>query len=351
MNPGNLLIRADANAAMGSGHVMRCLALAQAWRNGGGQVVFAMSESTPAIEKRLTEEGFRVARIAGAAGSSEDRAAMRSLAADQSSSWIVVDGYAFDSAYRQAMQETGRRCLIIDDNGGSEDFRSDLVLNQNLHARETMYPRRAGHTRLLLGARYALLRGEFVRYRDWSRKVADRAARILVTMGGSDPSNFTPRILASLAEIREQDLEIRVVIGGSSEHAAAVEQAARPFAGRVRLFRDVRNMAELMTWADLAIAGAGTTCWEMCLLGLAAVLIVVAPNQELIAAGLDSAGAAVNAGRVREVDCAALAREAEEILRNPGRRRAMAGAARALVDGWGRERVLDAMRVGDSVCA
>jgi UDP-2,4-diacetamido-2,4,6-trideoxy-beta-L-altropyranose hydrolase len=334
---------------IGSGHVMRCLALAQVWRSAAGEVIFAMAESTPAIERRVTEERCRVVRIAGAPGSGKDRSAMRALVAAELPSWIVLDSYAFDSNYRQMIQDTGRRCLIVDDAGSNEHFACDLLLNQNLYASETMYPERAPHTQLLLGPRYAMLRDEFAQYRDWSRNIPQKAKRVLVTMGGSDPSNVTPRILRSLVAL--EDLQIRAVIGGSADDASAVEEAAGQYPERVKVFRDVRNMAELMAWADLAIAGAGTTCWEMCLLALPAVLIVVAENQEPIARGLASAGAALEAGRAQEIDCSTLTQQVEAILADAARRRAMSRAARELVDGCGKERVLQAMGVGESLCA
>jgi len=350
MNRGTLLIRADASAAIGTGHVMRCLALAQAWRAAEGEVVFAMAESTAAIKERLSEERCQVVEIAGAPGSSADCASMQDVIEANTPSWIVMDGYAFASEYRQAIQETGKPCLIVDDSGSGEEFNAELIVNQNLHASEKMYERRGRHTRLLLGPRYAMLRNEFARYRHWSREIAERASRVLLTMGGSDPSNLTPRVLEALVKI-QRELEIRVAIGGSSENAEAVGKTAAQFPERVKLFRDSRNMPELMTWADLAIAGAGTTCWEMCLLGLPAMLIVVAENQAPIAQALAAAGAAINVGVAGEVDGSTLAAEVESMLSSADRRRDMSRAARKLVDGWGRERVLEAMGVGDKVCA
>ncbi len=349
MNQGMLVIRADASPAIGTGHVMRCLALAQGWRAARGRVTFAMAESTPAIERRLVEGQCRLVRIMGAPGCSEDCHIMCALIATGKPSWIAIDGYAFDSKYRQAVQDAGVRCLVVDDNGGDEDFSPDLVLNQNLHAKESMYPQRGAHTRLLLGPRYALLREEFARYRDWSRRISEKAGRILITMGGSDPSNSTPRVLEALSKLSE--LEVRVAIGGSAEHLAEVEEAAALFKSRVTLLRDVRNMAEQMAWADLAIAGAGTTCWEMCLLGLPTMLIVVAENQKPIADGLASSGAAVNLGWPAKIDFRTLADKVEELVISPDQRCAMSQKARELVDGYGKERVLDAMGVGESVCA
>ncbi len=349
MNQGMLLIRADACPAIGTGHVMRCLALAEGWRAAGRQATFAMAETTLAIERRLAEAECRLIRINGVPGCREDCRDMCALVATETPSWIVIDGYVFDSRYRQAMQNTGARCLVIDDNGGDGDFASDLVLNQNLHAKESMYPRRGAQTRLLLGPRYALLREEFAPYRHWSRRIPEKARRVLITLGGSDPSNSTPRVLEALSKLSE--LEVRVAIGGSAEHLTEVEAAAALLKGHVTLLRDVRNMAEQMAWADLAIAGAGTTCWEMCLLGLPAMLIVVAANQEPIADGLASSGAAVNLGWPTKIDFQALVEKVQELVFSPDQRCAMSQTARELVDGRGRERVLESMGVGDSVCA
>jgi spore coat polysaccharide biosynthesis predicted glycosyltransferase SpsG len=113
---------------------------------------------------------------------------------------------------------------------------------------------------------------------------------------------------------------------------------------------NVTNMAKLMAWADLAIAGAGATCWEMCLLSLPAIVVVVAENQRLIAEGLENMGAAVNAGPAETIVGSTLAQTTAELADNPDRRLRMSQAARQLVDGKGRERVLETMRGGGTPC-
>jgi len=218
-----------------------------------------------------------------------------------------------------------------------------LVLNQNVHARAEMYAKRAPSTRLLLGPRYALLRNEFTAYRNWARKVPERGTRILLTMGGSDPKDLTPRILSALADLSIDNLQIRVVVGGSAENRSGVAEKAERFPGRVEVMSNVANMAESMVWADLAIAGAGTTCWEMCLLGVPAILVVVAENQRFIAQHLARIGAAVNAGPAESLDCSFLAQITAELLGSGDRRLEMSQSARQLVDGLGSDRVRAAL--------
>ncbi len=350
MKRGVLLVRADATAASGTGHVMRCLALAQVWQRDGGTVIFAMARSTAAIEERLRSEPVEIAVIHGNPGGGGDLQQTLDLAFLHKAAWVVVDGYHFDAHYISRLQNAVP-VLLIDDNGELDSYSSELVLNQNAHASEGMYAKRTPRTQLLLGPRYALLRKEFTVYRDWVRSVSEPGTRVLLTMGGSDPRDLTPRILSALAGLSIDGLEIRVVVGGSAENRGGVVAAAARFPGRIEVMSNVVNMAELMAWADLAIAGAGTTCWEMCLLGLPAIVIVVAENQRFIAAHLAEIGAAVNAGPSASIDCPALAQMAAELLGNWPARLKMSQSARQLVDGKGSERVVERMRSRDTSCA
>lgn len=355
MKRGTLLVRADATVASGTGHVMRCIALVQAWQSAGGDVLYAMAESTIAIEERLRAEPFTAAiSVHADPGSAEDLRQTRDIAVLHKAEWAVVDGYHFDAHYVSELQEL-LSVMTIDDNGGLEFYSSELVLNQNVHASAEMYAKRGPRTRLLLGPRYALLRNEFAAYRDWAREISERGNRVLVTMGGSDPKDLTPRIVSALASLPIDDLQIRVVVGGSAENRHRVGETAKRFSDRVEVMPNVANMAELMAWADLAIAGAGTTCWEMCLLGLPAILIVVADNQEFIAERLASLGAAVNAGPAESIDFSlnrfSLLKMSAELLDDRDRRIKMSQSARELVDGRGRDRVLEMMQARDATCA
>jgi UDP-2,4-diacetamido-2,4,6-trideoxy-beta-L-altropyranose hydrolase len=342
MKPGVLVVRADATVASGTGHVMRCLALAQAWQHAGGNVIFAMAQSNSSIEERLRSERVQVIAIQAAPGSAEDMRQTIDTVLSHNAQWIVVDGYHFSAQYASELQKV-RPLLLLDDNGEIDFYSADLVLNQNLYASAEMYAKRAPHTRLLLGSRYALLRKEFTAYRNWRREVSSQGTKILLTMGGSDPKDLTPRILSALASLPIDELQIRVVVGGSAENRNGVAKVAGKYPGRVAALSNVANMAELMAWADVAIAGAGTTVWEMCLLGVPAILVVVAENQRFIAEHLAKIGAALNAGLAESLDFSVLAQLTSSLLENGDRRRKMSQAARQLVDGWGSERVRAAL--------
>jgi UDP-2,4-diacetamido-2,4,6-trideoxy-beta-L-altropyranose hydrolase len=345
MNPGTLLIRADASIATGSGHAMRCLALAQAWQDAGGIAMAVMAESTPAIEERLRREAIEVTRLAAVPGSEDDAVRTARLAQDRRTAWVVIDGYRFDSTYQAAIKSSGLRILLIDDDGQADDYSADLVLNQNAHASENLYGRRASYTQLLLGPRYAMLRREFDSWRNWRREIPAAGHRILITMGGSDPDNFTLRTLEALLLVEQESLEVVVVIGGSNPHEVALERAAAGLNTRyaIRLVKNAMNMPELMAWADVAVSGAGTTCWEMCLVGLPALVVDLANNQFPVAQRLDELGVACHIGSSHDCSAAKIASKLSELLASRETRSRMCSRGRELVDGRGASRVCAAM--------
>jgi len=333
----NLFFRTDANVSMGTGHVMRCLALAQAWQDAGGEVVFAMAEATPSIEARLRIERSRLIRLRVPAGSADDAACTLDAAQREHAAWVVVDGYQFDSGYAPALRAGGVKVLQIDDNGQASPYSADLVLNQNLHANESLYRGHAEHTKLLLGTRFVLLRREFAFWRQRKFEISGRARRILITMGGSDPENVTEKILDVL--LPHSELELTVAVGGSNPHLANIQKRIEGASCPVRLLKDVSDMPALMVWADLAVAGAGTTSWEMCMMGLPAALCVLAPNQEKIALELMRAGAAVNLGYLSQSGVHETEAVLLESIASESKRAKMSARGRELVDGRGAERV------------
>ncbi len=348
MSPGTLLIRADASVATGSGHLMRCLALGQAWQDAGGTAVALIAEAAPAIEDRLHREAIEVARFDASPGSEDDARRTANFALDRQVSWVVLDGYRFDADYQASLKSRGLRVLLIDDDVHAEKYLADLLLNQNAHAVESLYHSRAPYTRLLLGPRYAMLRREFHALRNWHREIPEFARRVLITMGGSDPDNFTLQVLQALPLVEAESLEIVVVIGGSNPHRAILEKAAAGLHARyaLRLVENALNMPELMTWADVAVSAAGTTSWEMCLLGLPFLVVDLARNQVPVAERLHELGVAWHVASSRDCSSVKIASDLTRLLASGEARSRMSRAGEKLVDGRGASRVCAAMLKG-----
>lgn len=341
---GMLLVRADASEKIGSGHIMRCLALAQAWQDAGGCVAFVMARRSPGMEERLLSEQVRVECLELPAGTLEDAQRTADLAQRYAAKWVVIDGYHLGADYQRELKEHGLKLLCIDDHGTIGQYHTDVILDQNTTASAEQYRQRCPTGRLLLGSRFALLRREFIARRNWKREVAPFGHKVLVTMGGSDPANVTLKVIEALAGAKIDGLECMVVAGGSNPHVASLEAAVRHAAVPIHLVKNATNMPELMAWADIAIAGAGSTCWEMCLLGLPALLIDLAENQLPIARRLAELEVSVHIGDAQSVTPANIALCAERLLRSQSSRTEMSRKSADLVDGDGAARALVFLR-------
>ena len=337
---GSLIIRADAGEDIGTGHVMRCLALAQEWRGRGGAVVFASAALSRALRSRLDREGYAVADLEAVPGGDADADLTVALAQHHEARWIVADGYRFCDRYQRRLRDSGHRLLVMDDWGHARHYAADLVVNQNLAADPDLYRSRDPDTRLLLGTGYVLLLREFLSWSGRHRQVPEVAARILVMFGGADVGDATGRVVTALAEADLGDAELTVVVGGGAADLDDLRHSVTAFPGTAHLEFDVADMAPILAGADLAISAAGSTCWEMAFMGLPALLLVTADNQRRAAAALHHGGAAHSLGEAAKLDVEALRHQVAAIARSPDRRRAMAAAGRRLGDGRGASRVI-----------
>jgi UDP-2,4-diacetamido-2,4,6-trideoxy-beta-L-altropyranose hydrolase len=337
------LVRADASTAIGVGHVMRCLALAQAWQDQGGTALFAMAEGGEALGGRLKSENIAVAPISAAVNSAEDARQTLELAEKQRVDWIVLDGYRFDAEYQRRLKEGSGRLMALDDSGQAHFYWADLVLNQNAHAAASFYPLRLPSTRLLLGLEYALLRREFYSRPRALRGETSSPHHLLVTFGGGDPENLTGRVLAALKTLDAPDLEVLAVIGDSNPHRRALEKLVGSPRLKVCLRTGVKDMGALYAWADLALSGGGSTLWELAYMGVPALVLILADNQEPSSKLLDRLGSVHCLGRPRQLTDQEILDTVAELIRDSERRRRMAVCGQSLVDGRGGERVVRKM--------
>ena len=332
-----LTVRADADAAMGVGHVMRMIALGQAWRARGGEVVF-VSRVADALADRIRKEGFLIERPGADSGCDPEAV----CAAAPEGGWVAVDGYHFSPSCVESIRRAGRKALVLDDVNDRGPYRADLLLNQNVGA-ETAYRYETNPgCAQLMGSSYALLRKEFVEARERESSGRDALRRILVLFGGGDRDNLSGSVLRAAEESGLPQPHVKVVVGPVCPHADALKALAAKLPFRVDIVENPDDMPGLMRWADLAVAAAGSTCWELCLLGVPMALAVVADNQAGIGDRLAEAGAA------RLLDRSDIVRSAAGVLRDlaGGERvlESMGAEARRLVDGRGAMRVAEAMR-------
>jgi len=343
LDNGVLLVRVDSGINIGSGHVMRCLALAQAWQDGGGDAVFVLATESPNAEARLTTEGFEVLHINAKLGSAEDARLTTKLAHKYGASWVVVDGYHFDGDYQKIIKEAGLNLLFIDDYGHADYYPADIVLNQNIHADEDLYRNRASYTKLLLGTRYVLLRREFLRWQGYRREIPEIARKMLVTMGGSDPQNVTLKVLQALKNIDIDGFEAVCVIGGNNPHYDALKDFVETANLPVRIERDVKDMSQLMAWADVAITAGGTTCWELAFMGVPFIGLSRAKQEAILLQETTRIGMSLNMGEHQNLEPRDISEVLMRLIKDKRQRSTMISIGCLNIDELGFQRLIKAM--------
>ncbi len=343
---GRLLVRADAGPGIGAGHVMRCLALAQAWQDAGGEARFAMASGAEAFRSLLDAEGITTIAVDAAIGSAADARATAGAAREMNAAWLVLDGYAFGAEFQRAVAGAAGRTAVIDDNGECAPHAVDLIVNQNVHADVEMYRDRRPGTELLLGSAYALLRRPFIAAPRAAKAIAAQASRLLVTLGAGDPDNVTGKVLAALAPLSEATpgLQAIVVVGAVNPHAAALERAARDCPCSIELRHSTLEMSGLMAWADIAIAASGSTTWELLYIGVPTLSVVIADNQRAIARRLTEQEVVRGLGWHADLTPADIAQAAAPLLADQQLRASLSSRGQALIDGQGSRRVVQAMQ-------
>src|SRR5690554_3843325 len=313
----NIVFRADASIEMGTGHVMRCLTLADALVETGAVCHFICREHPGHLNALITERGHIVyslpyieqhkqrkhskaeelahARWLGAT-QTEDLNACVPLLKSLQPDWLIVDHYAIDERWHQELRAYCQKIMVIDDLADRQHD-CDLLLDQTFgRSSEDYLPLVPQDCQVLCGAHYALLRPEFAQWRDYSlkRRAQGQLEHLLINLGGVDKDNITTEILQALANTALPDnCRITVVMGATAPWVERVQQQAALMPWPTEVKVGVNNMAELMANSDLAIGAAGATSWERCCLGLPSIIICLADNQKKVISHLVQADAVV----------------------------------------------------------
>jgi UDP-2,4-diacetamido-2,4,6-trideoxy-beta-L-altropyranose hydrolase len=338
----SIVIRADATSRIGTGHLMRCLALAQSWKSRGAEVTFISCSENNALRQRLLDQGMQITTIEQPYPDPMDWEITSQVVRKSSATWVVLDGYHFDFEYQNQIKKNGQHLLVIDDTAHRTHYCADIVLNQNMGADRLEYSCE-NYTRLMVGPQYALLRSEFLAWRGWKREIPNVATKVLVTLGGADYQNATLKALRALERFNCSDLEVKMVVGAYNPNIEMLRNAVQSAQFSISILSNVGDMAKLMAWADVAIAAAGSTCWELAFMKLPFAAIILAENQEYISEDVEKAGIGVRCGWHHELDPKSLEKQFYHLIYDRSYRARMSDNAGKVVDGFGAERILDAI--------
>lgn len=351
----SIAFRADASIQIGTGHVMRCLTLADALRERGAICTFITRPHSGNLIDVITQRGHHAVALPHLAASggavSADPAHAGWLGTDwwidaqdtldalggRRLDWLVVDHYALDYRWEQAVRPYCQNLMVIDDLA-DRLHDSDLLLDQTFGRDTSDYQCRVpDKCRLLCGSEYALLRPEFANLRSYSRERRMQPAlrQLLVNMGGVDKDNMTGQLLHALRFCAlPTECRITVVMGPTAPWIDAVRVLANDMPWPTEVMVNVGNMAKLMANSDLAVGAAGATSWERCCLGLPTIMFVLAANQLKVAQELESKGAAVVVSSEQAME-PQLAMLINRLASDPEKLYVMGEAAASVVDGMG----------------
>lgn len=378
-NQLKLLIRADAGPRVGTGHVMRMIALGQSWLRSaagqGGSVAFVGGELPGGLIRKIKAESFEYHRLDNHQSDSADAIETGGFAHALSADWIALDGYSFGDSYQQCLRTqvpSQTRLLVVDDYQHASHQVVDAILNQNVYADRAYYAGKPPSI-ILAGSAYGLLRSEFAgelaadsiafqrsTTSPPAKRIPQAARRVLVTFGGADVDNWTLAILETLAELGNSRLVVDAVVGACNPHLPTLEQFKSSSSLNLRLHQNVDRMSSLMARTDLAITAGGSTCYELARCGVPAIVIPIANNQIAVAQAMDALGVMkqiappslpipLTAAEPATTEHAAspnairhtIAVEIKRLLADPIRRQTMSDRGTLLVDGRGGERVVE----------
>jgi UDP-2,4-diacetamido-2,4,6-trideoxy-beta-L-altropyranose hydrolase len=330
-----IAVRTNGSSTIGLGHVRRCLTLGQTLKQEfGAEVTFILNED------RLTQElvrgnGFEVLSVTSSDDAEQTQHRLKHLAA----SVLVTDSYELDTAYFNSLRGDVRLLVAIDDLA-DKHFPVDIIVNGGANATPAIYSA-LPTTRFLLGPSYMLLRKEFSQQPE--RELRERIRRVLITVGGSDPSQMTLRLMEWAHNALEQ-ADLDVVVGPFFQNTEAIERLAAELPVQVSLHFAPDDLSALMLKADIAVTGGGQTTYELAAMGTPAAAVCLADNQRNSLAGLTQAGTLCYVGDVNDIDLPEKLTSALRALDSDvNQRRQLSRRGMQMVDGLGARRVAHAI--------
>ncbi|MBR1701064.1 MAG: UDP-2,4-diacetamido-2,4,6-trideoxy-beta-L-altropyranose hydrolase [Lachnospiraceae bacterium] len=346
-----LIIRADGNARIGAGHLMRCLTIAHAVHaryadkektNGETQVLFLCADEDSARMAR--DHGFQAGVLDTDYRQMESELSRDSAGICPWDKWItgtghviLVDSYYVTERYLQALHAYGSVFLM--DDLQAQPYPVDGVINYNVFADPDLYRRlyRGQSTKFFLGAQYAPLREQF---QNTEYSIRPAVQQVLLTTGGGDADNIAEQILRA---VYAPDIFFHVLVGRFSPHFSGWTERAEQ-TPNLQIHYDVKNMAELMCACDLAITAGGSTVYELAAVGIPFLCFSYAENQEALAESIGRTGSGGFAGawhKDRDACTEKIAMLFKQLCKSKELREEYSVCERRLTDGQGAGRLAD----------
>ena len=338
----DIIFRCNVSPKTGTGHVRRCLVLAEEIQKMGGEAFFILKSKEIDLPTILLPVVNKWTVLPWNISPEDELQTLVQIFNNRKSTALVVDHYEADSSYQEHLFNAGINWLQFDGCSGKPLW-ADWILNPSLAFQTCEYDGilKRNDTQLLLGPEYALLRSEFSEFRKKIR-FSNKSRKILITMGGGDDRGATLFCLKALTAI-ENRYEYVVLTTSNNPRIPKISKWIDDNHLNVMLVVDESQIAKRMVEADIGIIAGGMTTFETAAMGLPSLIIQIAGNQALNAAAWESAGVAMNLGRFDQLSKDTLCDKVMQLIANHSKRQQMHTLGMNCVDCRGGERVAELM--------
>ena len=340
----DIAFRVDGGPKIGMGHLVRCLTLANAFPNEN-KIVFISKPEKSVIDK-LESTRYDLIPIENDINYNEEIKFVKKILKENDIDVFIGDTYYIDTSndidenYFSEIKDTVKKTVAISPKT-SITVPFDIVINGNVFADDLEYKSSNDDTKFLLGPKYALLREEFQNLPD--KDIGENVNNIIVTMGGGDPLNLTPKALEAIDKIDKEDIHVDVIIGPAVYEKDSILKAIDGMNLEVSLRFNPSKISKFMMKADIAVSAGGGTLYELAVTGTPAIVILQAENQIPIANAMEKEGTIINLGFGNDVKIEKLTDSIIDLLHNPNKRKEMSKKGKELIDGLGAKRCVNAI--------
>lgn len=302
MKTKNLVFRTDSGNGIGWGHTMRCFALAQKFKEKNHHVSFIVRKHPNNISDLLKEQDFDIFYLKEKNYYWKNDALQTKKIIERIGNvdWLIVDNYRLDIRWEKFLKSYVKKLMIIDDMT-LRIHECDLLLDQNYYKNSKIYnkfiPKKC---KLLIGPKFALLRKDFYQKRKKLKARNGQINKILVSLGGTDNTNETIKIMNGINELNNKKINVDLLMTNSNKKHTKFQKTFSKFSN-ITIHHKNFNMAELMKQADLSIGAGGSSTWERCCLGLPSIVSITAKNQIQLTKEMEKKGCIINLGMSKKI--------------------------------------------------
>lgn len=286
----NVLIRADGNEKIGSGHIMRTKSIAAQLKGLGAKVLYALADERG---KRLINNEFQSVVLSSNYECLDDEIdALSSAIKEQEIKLILLDSYFVSKKYFKELKKLAKVAYI--DDLDAFTYECEALINYGAFFDKNEYKARQNLAKKhFLGSEFAPLRAEFRNTQKSSKNTQKK--QVLLTTGNTDLLGIMPRLLeAFLDDESLRNLEFLAISGAFNEHENQLLALSAKHKN-IKVLKSPKNMAQIMAEADFVLSAGGSTLYELASLAKAVICFSIAANQNNIKSWAE-AGAMLYAG-------------------------------------------------------